>query len=57
MIIKLYTGSYSQDIEALKFGRIIGALWGRAFGNVPQHSAIPKKTPDRQAQTPRLTAL
>lgn len=41
MIVKLYTGLYSQDIEALKFGRIIGRLWIRAFGDVPQHAAIP----------------
>jgi len=41
LIVKLHTGSYSQDIEALKFGRIIGRLWARAFGDVPQHGAIP----------------
>jgi cellulose synthase (UDP-forming) len=41
MIVKLYTGGYSQDIEALKFGRIIGRLWARAFGDVPQHAAVP----------------
>jgi len=49
MIVKLYTGSYSQDIEALKFGRIIGRLWTRAFGDVPQHAAIPH--PDHSSST------
>lgn len=45
LIVKLYTGGYSQDIEALKFGRIIDRLWGRAFGDVPQHAAIPAAHP------------
>lgn len=39
MIVKLYTGRYSQDIGALKFGWIIGRLWVRAFGAAPRPAA------------------
>jgi cellulose synthase (UDP-forming) len=39
MIVKLYTGGYSHDIGALKFGRIIGRLWVRAFGAAPHLAA------------------
>jgi len=36
MIVKLYTGAYSQEIETLRFGRIIDGLWARAFGATPK---------------------
>jgi cellulose synthase (UDP-forming) len=52
MITKLYTGSYSQEIESLKFGRIVSGLWARAFGNVAQHAAIPEKGPLRRRKAP-----
>lgn len=32
MITKLYTGSYSQEIDMLRSSRIFGGLWLRAFG-------------------------
>jgi cellulose synthase (UDP-forming) len=36
MITKLYTGSYSQEIETLRSSRIFGGLWLRAFGEREQ---------------------
>lgn len=45
MITKLYTGAYSQEIEALKFGRVIGGLWARAFGKAPHFRELPQPRP------------
>lgn len=38
MIVKLFTGAYSQEIPSLRFGRIIDGLWARAFSATPVHS-------------------
>lgn len=45
MITKLYTGAYSQEIETLKFGRVIGGLWVRAFGKTPHFRQLPQPRP------------
>jgi cellulose synthase (UDP-forming) len=34
LIVKLYTGEYSQDIRRLDTPAIFGGLWKRAFGRV-----------------------
>jgi cellulose synthase (UDP-forming) len=39
MIIKLYTGNYSQDIANIDKSAVMGGLWGRAFGPSPTRSA------------------
>lgn len=36
MIVKLYTGRYSQDIHELDRFAIAGGVWSRMFGRVPQ---------------------
>jgi cellulose synthase (UDP-forming) len=33
MIVKLYTGGYSQDIRELDRSAVVGGLWKRAFGS------------------------
>jgi cellulose synthase (UDP-forming) len=33
MIVKLYTGRYSQDIRVIDKSAIVGGLWSRAFGS------------------------
>jgi len=35
MIVKLYTGNYSQDIHELDRPAIVGGVWKRAFGEAP----------------------
>lgn len=45
LITKLYTGSYSQEIETLRFGRVIGGLWARAFGKTPHFRQLPQPRP------------
>jgi hypothetical protein len=40
MIRKLYTEAYHRDIEELKFARIIGGRWARAFASAPQNPHI-----------------
>ncbi len=57
MIIKLYIGGYSQDIETLKYGRIIGSLWARAFSAVLQHAAIPGLRDNRPRRVNNLSSL
>jgi cellulose synthase (UDP-forming) len=32
LIVKLYTGGYSQDVSELDKSKIAGSLWRRAFG-------------------------
>jgi cellulose synthase (UDP-forming) len=34
LIVKLYTGDYSQEIRRLDTPAIVGGLWKRAFGRV-----------------------
>jgi hypothetical protein len=34
LIVKLYTGGYSQDIRQLDMPAIAGGIWKRAFGRV-----------------------
>lgn len=46
LIVKLYTGAYSQAVETLRFGRIIDGLWARAFGAAP---AQPSGAAERRA--------
>jgi cellulose synthase (UDP-forming) len=36
MIVKLYTGRYSQDIHELDKSAIAGGVWSRMFGRSPQ---------------------
>jgi cellulose synthase (UDP-forming) len=33
LIVKLYTGRYSQDIRELRPARVLGGLWRRSFGS------------------------
>ena len=35
MIVKLYTGGYSQDIRVIDKSAVAGGLWNRAFGAAP----------------------
>jgi cellulose synthase (UDP-forming) len=35
LIVKLYTGAYSQEIRRIDRGALLGGLWRRAFGRLP----------------------